>query len=236
MDFDRQDGRVIARFALIQAVDGGQQDPGDAGCRAVFLDRAGEKRLDLRALPAHVEQLAHPGMDDAVAVQDDRVACVQGEVVFADFLAGHHPGVRFHIGRAAFVEPHTRRIVKFNDRTLAILENLQDAEGRIGNLAFVADGQGAGNGFYHFIEFCASLEHCRDDLAGQGRQDVRLDSAAQAVSQHCQHIIVLADNFDLVTAELFPLLVDAFKSDIEVKFRSRLSHPAHLPSRRGWSV
>ena len=99
---------------------------------------------------------------------------------------------------------------------------LQDAEGGIGNLPHLADGQRMGNGFYCLIDAGAFLKHGYNDLSGQRCQNIGLYTAAQSIGEHKNIAIVLMNDFHLVAAELFAVFIEAFPIDINVHHGVRL--------------
>ena len=88
------------------------------------------------------------------------------------------------------------------------MENLHNGKCGVCNLAALTDGQRPDDCLYNIGQPNIGLEHAHDDLRGQGRQNARLDAAAQAVREYDDGLVIRPRRLDLVTTQAFAMLPD----------------------------
>ena len=161
-----------------------------------------------------VQNLPGPGIDDAVAHQYEAVILLHFKTVFVYFFPLNLPYFIRVLHDFFIPDKHTVRVVIFHQVGVAVVENLQDAEGRVCHLPLLADGERPGNGLHAGFNGRPFVQHGGQDLGSQGGKDVGLDPAPHAVRQDQDIRIPGLYDLHLISAQLFSVFVQAFPSHV----------------------
>ena len=223
---EHRHGGVVARAAAVEAVALRGEHPRDLLGRQVGGIVVLEESDDVFALPAEGVFLADAGVDRAVAHHDEHVVFLGVEAALVDLLALDHARGVDEIVVLPAAQHDGVRVVEPRQLHVALVADLDDGERRIGDLAHAALRERADDGVHTVLDGHAAGAHRREDLRGEGGEDVRLDAAAQPVGEHADGGAVAGGEHHAVAAELLAGLDQADVAGVDVEV---IRHPESPP-------
>ena len=227
------DGRIVAGRAVIQIVAHLADAHSLAQRRLSDAVAAQGKFRDLLPGPAKAHKAAQPRVDGAVAHDKKGVADLRGKAEGIDGFAGDELFVFRDRDHLAAPDEDTARVLVFKQDASAVVENLQNREGRVRRAGARVGGKRVDDGLHAVLQRRAVEQHLAEDLACQGREHIGAHAAAHAVGQNQDIRVRPVDDLHLVAAQDLPRMVEApaghFRRDSHIS--SSPSCLAHMPSR-----